>query len=174
MPIEGLYVDRNNDGRITNEDKYRYKNPAPDVLMGFSTQLRYLNWDFSMNGRVNLNNYIYNNVWSAQATYNNLYNSAGYLNNISRAVFDSGFRNPRYFSDYYIQNGSFVRLDNISAGYTFRNLNNNMFQLRVYGTVQNVFLITRYEGLDPEISNGIDINLYPRPRTFQLGISINY
>ncbi|MFW6289318.1 MAG: SusC/RagA family TonB-linked outer membrane protein [Mariniphaga sp.] len=174
MPVEGLYVDRNNDGAITNEDRYRYEKAAPDVTMGFSSGVNYLDWDFSFNGRVFLNNYIYNNVWSGQATFNNLYNSVGYLNNISDAVFDSGFRNPRYFSDYYVRNGSFLRLDNVSLGYTFRDVLNEMLQVRVYGTVQNVFVITPYEGLDPEVSNGIDNNIYPRPRTFQLGVSINY
>lgn len=174
MPVEGLYVDRNNDGSITNEDRYRYKKAAPDVIMGFSTGLKYENWDFSFNGRVQLNNYVYNNVWSSQATYTNLYNSAGYLNNISRAVFDSGFANPRYFSDYYIQDGSFLRLDNINAGYTFRNVYNELLQIRLYATVQNVFLISRYKGLDPEVASGIDNDIYPRPRTFQIGVSINY
>ena len=173
-PVEGLFVDRNNDGRITNEDRYRYRKAAPDVIMGFSTGVRYLDWDFNMNGRVYLGNYMYNNVWSSQATFNNLYNSVGYLNNISRSVFDSGFRNPRYFSDYYIQDASFLRLDNISLGYTFRDLLVQNLQVRVYGTVQNVFVITRYEGLDPEVASGIDNNMYPRPRTFQLGVSVNF
>jgi TonB-dependent starch-binding outer membrane protein SusC len=174
MPVEGLYVDRNNDGRITNEDRYRYKKAAPDVIMGFSSGVRYLNWDFGFNGRVHLGNYVYNNVWSSQATYNNLYNSVGYLNNISRSVFESGFRNPRYFTDFYVQDASFLRLDNVNLGYTFTNLLDNMLRVRVYGTVQNVFMITRYEGLDPEVAGGIDNNMYPRPRTFQLGVSVNF
>jgi TonB-dependent starch-binding outer membrane protein SusC len=173
-PIEGLYVDRNGDGTITNEDRYRYKKAAPDWVMGFSTRLNYKDWDFGLNGRINLNNYVYNNIWSAQATYNNLYNSTGYLNNISNSVFDSGFENPKYFSDYYIQHASFIRLDNISLGYTFTNFYENRMKMRLYGTVQNVFVVTDYEGLDPEVSGGIDNNIYPRPRTFTLGLSINY
>jgi iron complex outermembrane receptor protein len=173
-PIEGLYVDRNGDGVITNDDKYRYKKPTADVFMGFSSKLYYNDWDFGFNGRVSLNNYVYNNIWSGQATYNNLYNSVGYLNNISEAVFDSGFENPKYFSDYYIQNGSFLRLDNISLGYTFSNFYQERMKIRLYGTVQNVLVITDYEGLDPEVSDGIDNNIYPRPRTFVLGVSINF
>jgi TonB-dependent starch-binding outer membrane protein SusC len=172
-PIEGLYVDRNNDGRITNEDRYRYKKAAPDVIMGFSSRLNYKDWDFSFNGRSNLNNYIYNNIWSSQGTFNNLY-TLGYLNNISRSVFDSQFSNPRYFSDYYVQHASFIRLDNVSLGYTFRNVSQERILIRLYGTVQNVFVITEYEGLDPEVSGGIDNNIYPRPRTFMLGVSVNY
>ena len=174
MPIEGLYVDRNGDGSITNDDKYRYKKAAPDVTMGFSSKLNYKDWDFSFNGRVNLNNYIYNNVWSTSATYNNLYNSVGYLNNLGESVFDSGFENPKYFSDYYVQHASFLRLDNISLGYTFNNFYQERMSIRLYGTVQNVFVVTEYEGLDPEVSNGIDNNIYPRPRTFMLGVSIDY
>jgi TonB-dependent starch-binding outer membrane protein SusC len=96
-PIEGLYVDRNGDGTITNEDRYRYKKAAPDWIMGFSTSLNYKDWDFGFNGRINLNNYVYNNVWSAQATFNNLYNSVGYLNNISNSVFDSGLKTRSTF-----------------------------------------------------------------------------
>jgi TonB-dependent starch-binding outer membrane protein SusC len=149
MPVEGLFVDRNNDGSITNEDRYRLEKAAPDVIMGFSSGLKYKEWDFSFSGRVNLNNYLYNNVWSSQATYNNLYNSVGYLNNISSSVFDSGFRNPRYFSDYYIQNGSFLRLDNVNVGYTFRNFLDELLQIRVYGTVQNVFVITGLRRIGP-------------------------
>lgn len=173
-PVEGLYVDRNGDGVITNDDKYRYKKPAADVFMGFSSGLNYKNWDFGFNGRVSLNNYVYNNVMSGQATFNNLYNSVGYLNNISDAVFDSEFENPRYWSDYYVRNASFLRLDNISLGHTFTNFYQERMKMRLYATVQNVFVITDYEGLDPEVSGGIDNNIYPRPRTYTLGVSINF
>ncbi|MFW5755308.1 MAG: SusC/RagA family TonB-linked outer membrane protein [Tangfeifania sp.] len=174
MPIEGLYVDRNGDGSVTNDDKYRYKKAAPDVFLGFSSKLNYHNWDFTFNGRANLNNYVYNNVWSTSATFNNLYNSVGYLNNLSESVFDSEFENPEYFSDYYVQHASFIRLDNISLGYSFKSLYNDRLRFRVYGTVQNVFVISEYEGLDPEVSGGIDNNIYPRPRTFMLGVNIDY
>jgi iron complex outermembrane receptor protein len=173
-PIEGLYVDRNGDGVITNDDKYRYKKAAPDAFFGFSSKINYKNWDFAFNGRGNIGNYVYNNVWSAQATFNNLYNSAGFLNNLNENVFDSGFENPKYFSDYYIRNASFLRLDNISLGYTFSNFYQERMNIRLYGTVQNVFVITDYEGLDPEVSNGIDNNIYPRPRTYMMGVSINF
>ena len=174
MPVEGLYVDRNGDGTVTNDDKYRYKKAAPDVFMGFSSKLNYRNWDFTFNGRANMNNYVYNNVWSTSATFNNLYNSVGYLNNLGESVFDSGFENPKYFSDYYVQHASFIRLDNISMGYSFSSQYNERLRFRLYATVQNVFVITEYEGLDPEVGNGIDNNIYPRPRTFMLGVNIDY
>jgi iron complex outermembrane receptor protein len=174
MPIEGLYVDRNEDGVITNDDRYRYEKATPDVFMGFSSKLYYKNWDFSFNGRVSLNNYVYNNVWSTQATYNNLYNSVGYLNNLNEAVFDSGFENPKYFSDYYVKHASFLKLDNISLGYTLNDVIRDRVTARIYGTVQNVFTITEYEGLDPEVGGGIDNNIYPRPTTFLMGVSIDF
>lgn len=173
-PIEGLYVDRNKDGAITNDDRYQYKKAAPDAFLGFSTKVNYKNWDFGLNGRASLNNYVYNNVWSTQATYNNLYNSVGYLNNLNQSVFDSGFENPKYFSDYYVQHASWIKLDNINVGYTFTNFYNQRMKLRLYGTVQNVFTITEYDGLDPEVNGGIDNNFYPRPRTFMFGVNIDF
>ena len=174
QPIEGLYVDRNGDKVITNDDRYQYKNPTPPVFMGFSTKLDYKNWDFGLNGRVSLGNYIYNNVWSTQATYNNLYNSVGYLNNLAGSVFESNFENPKYFTDYYVQHASFVKLDNVSMGYTFTNFYEDRMKIRLYGTVQNVFTLTEYEGLDPEVGGGIDNNMYPRPRTFMFGVNIDF
>jgi TonB-dependent starch-binding outer membrane protein SusC len=173
-PIEGLYVDRNGDGQITSQDKYHYKKSAPDVFMGFNSKLFWNNWDFGFAGRISLGNYVYNNVWSATASLNNLYWSSNYLLNPNKNVLETRFENPTYWSDYYVKNGSFLRMDNISLGYTFKNLNDNKMSLRLYGTAQNVFVITKYEGLDPEVSNGIDNNIYPRPRIFMMGLSIDY
>lgn len=171
-PIEGLYVDRNGDGAITGDDRYRYQKPAPTVFMGFSSMLRYKNLDFSFNGRINLGNYIYNNVYSG-ATYANMA-SSGYLSNRVTNVSVTNFENSQYFSDYYIENGSFMKLDNISVGYNFNNLLQNKMKMRLYATVQNLFMITKYTGLDPEVFDGIDNNRYPRPRTFLFGISLTY
>ncbi len=173
MPIEGLYEDTSREGEITNDDRYRYKKAAPDVFMGFSSRLNYKNWDFSFAGRVNLGNYVYNNRWSGTA-YSNLYNATGILSNISKSIEKAPFENVEYFSDFYVREASFGRLDNVSLGYTFKNAFNDNLNLRVYGTAQNVFVITNYEGLDPEVSNGIDNNIYPRPTTFMLGVSIDY
>jgi iron complex outermembrane receptor protein len=171
-PVEGLYVDRNGDGAITGDDRYRYQKPAPTVFMGFSSLLRYKNLDFSFNGRINLGNYIYNNVF-AGATYANMA-SSGYLSNRVTNVSVNNFQNSQYFSDYYIENGSFLKLDNLSLGYNFNNLAKNKIKMRLYTTVQNLFTITKYSGLDPEVFNGIDNNIYPRPRTFLFGISLTY
>lgn len=171
-PIEGLYVDRNHDGAITGDDRYRYQKPAPTVFMGFSSLMRYKNLDFSFNGRINLGNYIYNNVFSG-ATYANMA-ASGYLSNRVTNVEVTKFENSQYFSDYYMENGSFLKLDNLSVGYNFNNLSQGKIKMRLYGTVQNLFTITKYSGLDPEVFSGIDNNIYPRPRTFLFGISLTY
>ncbi len=173
-PVEGLFVDRNGDKMISGDDRYRYKKSAPDVIMGVTTKLNYKNWDFYASGRSYIGNYVYNNVWSGGATYNNLYNSAGYLNNLNRSVFDSKFENPSYFTDYYISNASFFKIDNVSLGYTIARPFGQSANLRLYSTLQNVATFTNYKGMDPEISNGIDNNLYPRPRTWVFGVNIDF
>ncbi|MQY80607.1 MAG: SusC/RagA family TonB-linked outer membrane protein [Bacteroidetes bacterium] len=173
-PIEGLYVDTNGDDQLTVDDRYRYKKAAPDVFLGFSSFFQYQNWDFSFAGRVNLGNYVYNNVYSNNGTYSGLYNSVGYLNNVTTSLLDSKFSNPKYWSDYYMENGSFLRLDNLTLGYNLSNIINGISKIRLYGTVQNVLLITKYQGLDPEVSSGIDNNLYPRPRNFLFGVSVEF
>ena len=173
-PIDGLYVDRNGDGQITGDDRYRYNKAAPDVFMGFSSKLNWKKWDFSFNGRVNLGNYVYNNVWSSGGSLNNLYWSTGYMNNIPANALDTRFQNPQFFSDYFVKDGSFLRMDNINLGYTLRNFYNEKMSMRLYLSAQNVFVITDYEGLDPEVSNGIDNNIYPRPRIFLMGLNIGF
>ena len=172
-PIEGLVVDKNGDKVINMDDFYQYKKPAPDVFMGFSTKLNYKNWDFALNGRISLGNYVYNNIWSG-GSFAYVYQSTGVLNNVHENTLYTGFQNPRYFSDYFVQNASFVKLDNINVGYTFTNFYNSRMKLRLYGTAQNLFTLTEYEGLDPEIAGGIDNNSYPRPRTFMFGVNIDF
>ena len=172
-PIEGLFVDRNGDKVITNDDRYHYKKPAPDVFMGFSTKLNYKNWDFALNGRVSLGNYVYNNVWSGQS-YQYVYQAVGVLNNVHEIANYTKFQNVSYWSDYYVQNAAFLKLDNMNVGYTFTNFYNNRMKLRLYATAQNLFTLTEYEGMDPEIADGIDGELYPRPRTFTFGVNIDF
>jgi TonB-dependent starch-binding outer membrane protein SusC len=171
-PIEGLYVDRNKDGVINGDDRYRYKKPAPTVFMGFSSLLRYKQFDLNLNGRISLDNYVYNNV-AAGATYANVA-ASGYLSNRPKYVTASNFENSQYYSDYYMENGSFLKLDNLSVGYNFNSLLQNKLKARVSLTAQNLITITKYSGLDPEVFNGIDNNIYPRPRTFLLGVSLTY
>ena len=177
-PIEGLYVDRNGDGQINNNDRYHYEDPAPKFYFGISSDLHYKNWDFSFAGRANFGNYVYNNVSSMNGVYNRLYRPEGpYLSNITTDVTEAGFVTPQYLSDYYIQNASFFRMDNMTLSYLFKNMNKNdksPVNLGLSFTVNNAFVITKYTGLDPEVGNGIDNNIYPRPTTYVLGINLQF
>ncbi|HCX24809.1 MAG: SusC/RagA family protein [Flammeovirgaceae bacterium] len=173
-PIEGLYVNKSGEAGevISNElNKYHYKSPAPDMLIGINSRANYQQFDFSFSGRFSINNYVYNNVQSG-ATLSGLYVSTGYFTNINAASAERGFTNPQYWSDMFIENASFFKMDNISLGYTFSNL--GALEARISATVQNAFIITNYTGIDPEVSGGIDNNIYPRPRTFLLGVNLNF
>ncbi|MBK5721535.1 TonB-dependent receptor [Dysgonomonas sp. Marseille-P4677] len=176
-PIEGAYVDQNKDGVIDTEDLITYKKSAPDVFMGLSSQLTYKNWDFNFALRASIGNYAYNNVQSNREAYggSSMLDPTGFLKNRVSSARYTDFKNPQYLSSYYVQDASFVRMDNISIGYTFLNIAKGLSSMRVYGTVQNPFVITKYKGLDPEFNNeGIDNNIYPRPRIFMLGLNMNF
>jgi len=171
-PIEGLYVDLNKDGASNEKDKYRYKNPQPKYYMGLSSQFEYKKWTMSFAARASLDNYMYNNFNSNSGTYQN-FGFPNYLGNVSRDVLVTGFTVPRLWSDYYIENASYLRMDNINLGYNVGRICKNA-TLRVSANVQNVFVITKYSGLDPEIPGGIDNNFYPRPRTYSLGFNLDF
>jgi len=171
-PIEGLYVDQNKDGSSNEKDKYRYKNPQPKYFMGLSSQFGYKKWSLSFAARASFDNYMYNNFNSTSGTYQN-FGFPNYLGNVSRDVLNTGFSVPRLWSDYYIENASFVRMDNINLGFNVGKICKTA-TLRVSANVQNVFVITKYTGLDPEIPGGIDNNFYPRPRTYSLGINLDF
>lgn len=173
VPIEGLFVDRNGDGTVTPEDRYRFENPAPKAYFGFTSRLAYKNFDLMFAGRANVGNHVYNNVLAGTA-YNNLYNSTNIINNVHRDVSVIDHTVPQYFSDHFVVNASFLRFDHITLGYNFSDLGNAIKSLRVYAVAQNPFVITQYEGLDPEVFSGIDGNIYPRSRTFVLGVNANF
>lgn len=173
-PIEGLYVDQNEDGIINDFDRIIFEDPAPKVFMGFNSNLSYKKFELSFNARMNLGNYVYNNVYSQYATYLNIYNSAGFINNLSPAVNESNFFDPQYISDFYIRDASFFRMDNITLAYNFGNVLSDNLGLYANFTVQNAFVITNYEGLDPEVAGGIDNNIYPRPRVYLFGLRANF
>jgi TonB-dependent starch-binding outer membrane protein SusC len=168
-PVEGLYVDRNKDGIINNQDYYRYKSPEPTMLFGFTTAVSYERWNFSTVVRANTGNYMYNNVFSGSTFQPG---SQLFLNNVHRNYLETGFANSQYFSDYYVENASFLRMDNFTASYDFGSVFNKKANLRAAFSVQNVFVISKYRGLDPEIAGGIDNNLYPRPRVYSLGLNL--
>lgn len=165
-PLEGVYVDQNGNGQIDDSDKIINKSPDPKVTMTFGSQFRYKKWDLGFNIRASIGNYVYNNVLSTKAVYNDLFTYG--LNNVVEN--DYYFEQPRYMSDYYLRNASFVRCDNITLGYTWDNLLNDKLRLRLFGAVQNPFVITKYKGVDPEVFGGIDNSVYPRATTYSLGL----
>ncbi|WP_458628697.1 SusC/RagA family TonB-linked outer membrane protein [Winogradskyella sp. PC D3.3] len=173
--IEGAYVDLNGDNIINDEDRYLKENPDADVILGFQTNLEYKNFDFSFNLRANIGNYVYNNVNSARAQYD-LLRSNAVLGNIPTSVLDTNFQTTSdvIISDVYVENASFLKMDNITLGYTFKDLSKFIKSIRVWGGVQNVFTITEYSGLDPEVFNGIDNTIYPRPRNILIGANFKF
>jgi iron complex outermembrane receptor protein len=176
-PIEGLFEDMNRDGIINDKDLYRYKGVDPKVLLGFTTGFTYKNWNFNTVLRANIDNYMYNNINSSTGISRNILNPLNYLSNGSADVLKSGitgYSTDYYLSDYYIQNASFLRMDNINIGYNAGKILKNKASLRLNAFVQNVFVITKYKGVDPEISGGIDNNFYPRPRTFGIGANLDF
>lgn len=177
-PVEGLYVDRSGEsGNVTSNlnNKYRYHSPIPTFTLGVNSRMTYQNFDFAFSGRLSINNYVYNNVQSG-ATLGGLYVSTGYFNNITQEAADRGFTSsqPQYWSDMFVENASFFKLDNVSLGYTLKNLFGPSRDLRWSFTVQNALIITKYSGLDPEVNGGIDNNIYPRPRTYLVGMNLNF
>ena len=173
-PLEGVYVDRNGDGRITIDDRYRYQSANPKMFLGFTSQLAYRRFTAGFVLRSNIGNYVYNNIRSNNGALRSLVTSNPFLANGSTDVLNTNFLNNQYFSDYYVENASFLRMDNLNFGYDFGKIIGNVGTLRASATVQNVFTITKYTGLDPEIANGIDNNFYPRPRIFSVGLNLGF
>ena len=177
-PIENEFVDRNGDGTINGDDRYFYKKPTADVLMGLTSRLSYKSWDFSFSLRASLNNYVYNSVEAGGSDCNptSIY-SFGALNNRPLMGVANNIQSKNdntLLSDYFVQNASFMKCDNITLGYSFKKLFGAPISGRVYAAVQNVFTISKYKGLDPEVENGLDNNIYPRPLTTLIGLSLNF
>lgn len=172
--LENQFVDRNGDGKVDDLDKYRYKNPAPPVTLGLTSSLSIGAFTFSFAGRAHIGNYVYNNVQTDMGYLDRLYGTTGYLSNVNQSAVDLNVnkQSSLTFSDYFVKEASFFRLDHVTAGYSFNNVIGKYFN--VYVTVQNPLVVTKYEGLDPEISNGIDNNIYPKPRTYLLGFGVNF
>jgi iron complex outermembrane receptor protein len=177
QPIEGAYADLNGDGIINTQDKYLKGNPQADFTFGFQSSIDYKNFDLAFNLRASLGNYVYNNVNSSSAQYDLLLDNA-VLGNIPTSVMDNNFNSTSdvILSDIYLENASFLRMDNITLGYTFNRPIKKFASnsIRLWAGMQNVFTLTNYSGLDPEVFNGIDNTIYPRPRTFLLGANIKF
>ena len=176
-PIDNLFEDQNRDGVITEKDLYRYKSANPDVFLGFNGNVNYKRLNVGFIARASLGNYMYNNVASGTGAIRNIFNPLGYLSNGSKDVLVTGFKgdgDKYYSSDYYVQNASFLRMDNINLGYNFGKVLDGKADLRFNFNVQNVFVITKYKGADPENNSGIDNNFYPRPRTYVAGVNLDF
>ncbi|MBQ4821097.1 SusC/RagA family TonB-linked outer membrane protein [Aquimarina sp. MMG016] len=174
-PIEGAYADLNGDGVINANDRYISGNGTADITMGLQSNLNYKNFDFSFSLRASLGNEIYNNVASSNAQSGNVFRTV--LNNIPTSALETNFVNTPdvILSDFYVEDASFLRMDNITLGYTLRDVMKGVSSLRLWGGVQNAFVITDYSGLDPEIANnGIDNTIFPRGRTLLFGINYKY
>lgn len=172
-PIEGAYADLNNDGQINSSDLYRYHSPAPDFIFGFSSSLNYKKWTMNMSFRANIGNYVYNGMAMNTGAWSTVSYNSYQLNNLSTSFLATDFNNRQYLSDYYVENASFLKMDNLALTYNFGKIWDTC-NLNINGMVQNVFTITKYSGVDPEVPNGMDMSFYPRPRTFSLGLGLNF
>jgi hypothetical protein len=184
-PLEGVYADRNGDGTINSADRYRYKTARPNWILGGGANATYGGFNLAFTLRANLGNYVYNNV-RANSFYDASTNN--FLVNRNREVLNSNFTSAQYFSDYFMENASFLRMQNATIGYSFGELLKKGTNLGLSFAVQNVFVITNYKGIDPEIISiptpsttgvaqptvGIDQTIYPRPRTFTVGLNLGF
>ena len=172
-PIEGLYADLNGDGNVDTNDRYLYHSPAPDWMLGFNTSLRWKKWTLSTSLRANIGNYVYNGNAMSTGALNTLSYNSYQLNNLSSSFLDTRFTTRQYQSDYYVENASFLKMDNIQLSYNFGQVC-RWLSLNVSAMVQNVFTITKYSGVDPEVQSGIDNSVYPRPRIYSLTIGLDF
>jgi iron complex outermembrane receptor protein len=172
-PIEGLYADLNGDGQITDDDRYHTHSPAPDWIFGFSTSLRYQKWTLSTSLRANVGNYVYNGMAANMGAWECTTWCGQQINNLSTSFLETEFQNRQYASDYYLENASFLKMDNIQLSYDFGRIYKSL-SLHASAMVQNVFTITKYSGVDPENVSGIDTSSYPRPRTYSLTLGLNF
>lgn len=171
-----MYEDLNRDGKVDDNDRYLYTKPAPDLMLGLNTQVIIDKLTIGIAGHGAFNNYLYNNFASQGAALRRIEDPLNYISNGSRIYDDTRFVNNQYLSDYFIENASFFRLDNINIGYNIGRIFRDKASLRLSANIQNVFVISKYRGLDPEIASdsGVDNNIYPRPRIFSIGASLDF
>ncbi|MGP1468084.1 MAG: SusC/RagA family TonB-linked outer membrane protein [Hoylesella shahii] len=172
-PVEGAYADLNDDGVINSADLYRYHSPAPKYIMGLSTSLRFHRLTLGMSFRANIGNYVYNAMAMNTGAWETVSYNSYQLNNVHSSYLNTGFKVRQHLSDYYIENGSFLKLDNLNLSYDFGRIN-KWVSVSLSAMMQNVFCITRYTGVDPEVPNGMDNSFYPRPRTFSLTLGLQF
>lgn len=173
LPVEGLYADLNGDGEISDADRYHCHSPLPDWILGLSTMLRYKKWSLSTSLRANLGQYLYNGSAASMGAWECTTWSSGQINNLNSDFLNTRFRYRQYMSDHYLQNASFLRMDNLQLTYNFGRIYKTL-DLHISAMIQNVFTLTKYKGVDPEVANGIDQTVYPRPRTFSISLGLNF
>ena len=174
-PLEGVFVDRNGDGQISDDDLYFYKSPAAPYTAGLSSRVQYKSWDFGFGMRASFDNYVY---WDKGAGFSNIAkrydDSFNYLQNVIPQAVKNGWTTyDKVVTDYYVRNASFLKCDNITLGYSFKSFD-DFLNARVYVSATNVFTITKYDGIDPEVAGGIDGGIYPRPFTLLFGVNFNF
>lgn len=172
-PIEGAYADINKDGQVNSDDLYRCHSPAPDYILGFSTSVNYKKWTLSTSLRANIGNYVYNGMSMNSGAFGTMSYNAYQLNNLNESYLETGFQSRQYLSDYYVENASFLKMDNFTIGYNVGKIQDK-YNLNISAMVQNVFTITKYSGVDPEVPEGMDNSFYPRPRIFSLSVGLQF
>lgn len=172
-PIEGAYADLNEDGQINSADLYRYQSPAPDFIFGLSTSVRYKKWTLSTSLRANVGNYVYNGMAMNTGAWSTVSYNDAQINNLNSSYLKTGFVNRQYLSDYYVENASFLKMDNLTVNYNFGRIYKTL-GLNISAMVQNVFCITNYSGVDPEVPSGMDFTFYPRPRTYSISLGLEF
>ena len=170
--LADIYEDTNGDGIVNDNDKIIMEQPAGDLTFGISPSVFYKDFDLTMTMRGSVGNYVYNNVASNYGYFNRVI-TENVVTNMHASALVTNFNAPQYFSDYYVEDASFLRMDNITLGYRPK-LTGSKYDLRLYVTAQNLFVLTNYTGLDPEVPNGIDNNLYPRSRNYIFGLSLTF
>lgn len=173
LPVEGLYADLNGDGRITADDQYYYHHASPDWIFGFSTSLRWKKWTVSTALRAHVGNYLYNGNAANMGAWECVSWNVGQVNNLASSFLDTQFKRRQYGSDHYVENASFLKMDNLQLTYDLGRIGKHV-DMHVSAMVQNVFTVTKYKGVDPENNWGIENSMYPRPRTYSLTVGLNF
>lgn len=173
-PLEGIYVERADGHIISGDNRFVNKKSAPDYIIGLNSQIKWNNLDLFISGRSNVGNYVYNLIWSHAGNYRNLFNQDGFLSSPDKNIVKTNFQNPNYTSDYYLSDGSFIKIDNVSLGYNIYRIFGRKTKTRFYAVMQNVATFTRYKGIDPEVIQGIDYYNYPRPMNMIYGLTIDF
>ena len=172
-PLEGMYADLDGDGQITSADRYHCHSPSPDWILGLSTSLKYKGWTLSTSLRANIGCYVFNGMSMNTGAWETMSYNDYQLNNLNSSFLDTQFTRRQYLSDYYLENASFLKMDNLQLSYDFGKIYKSL-SLNISAMIQNVFTITKYSGVDPESSTGVDTSIYPRPRTYSVTIGLNF